>query len=128
MADGYGYEADENPKRKHKWDRDEAGFVKGPGGEIVAKCPSSMTNPEAETLLAGGIPWSAPRWGKTYPQRIYVVYKGVVFRATPTNPGRSYHGFPELREKLPPDRALHVLLERRADELGCGDEVRAWLR
>lgn len=61
----------------------------------------------AQMLLDTGIEWSPKMWDQTYPQRIYCVWDGVLYRATPTIPGRSYHGFPEYPSRFPPgNRAL----------------------
>ena len=64
-----------------------------------------------------------------YPTRIYVVHDGVVYRAKPTNPGVSYHAFPETSEelqKLP--RATLRAIRERADALGCLVQVNRWIR
>ena len=122
------YEPDENPKRKHHWSRDEAGFVTV-GGIFVGKCPSGMTLAQAQTLLDSGIEWSPRAWGDTYPQRIYCVWEGVLYRATITNPGRSYHGFPEHPSKFPPgNRLLRTQILELARQRDCERELRAWMR
>jgi hypothetical protein len=56
------------------------------------------------------------------------VHQGVVYRATPTNPGRSYHGFPESERELQrlPRHVRHQILER-AKILDCEEEVRRCL-
>jgi len=94
----------------------------------VSKCPSDLTVADAEQMLNAGIEWSSARWPNDHPQRIYAVLDGVVYRATPTNPGVSYHGFPELIESLPPDRALRVRLLAAAKAQECEAEVSTWLR
>jgi hypothetical protein len=123
------YEPDETPKRKHHWARNEAGFVKV-GNIRIGKCPANLTIEDAERLLNVGVPWSPRGWTKNFPERIYCVHDGWVFRATVTRPGSSYHGFPELREKLPPDRRLHEELLRKARTLGVESErrVKQWLQ
>lgn len=79
------YEPDEDPKRKHHWTQDEAGFVTV-GAIFVGKCPSSMSIQLAQTLLNTGIEWSPKMWAEPYPQRMYCVWDGVLYRATPTIP------------------------------------------
>jgi hypothetical protein len=79
------YEPDEDPKRKHHWTQDEAGFVTV-GAIFVGKCPSSMSIQLAQTLLNTGIEWSPKMWAEPYPQRMYCVCDGVLYRATPTIP------------------------------------------
>jgi hypothetical protein len=121
------YETDEEPKRKHHWKNEWAGTVVV-HGVVISKCPSGLTRSEAEDMLNTGIPWSSPKWRNPYPQRIYAVREGVVYRATPTNPGVSYHGFPELIDSLPPDRELRNELLARAKIEGREVEVAAWLQ
>lgn len=123
------YRADENPKRKHHWNEPRAGFVIE-GGENVGKCPCTISRDLAEHLLNDqGIVWNNPRLPSgTYPGRIYVVHEGVVYRATPTIAGVSYHAFPELPERL---RGLPKKVRERilglAENLGCRKEVQAWM-
>ena len=123
------YEPDENPKRKHHWNRDRAGFVTV-GRIRVGKCPATMDPSGAQMLLDDAIPYFPPRWDRPYPQRLYAVSDGVVYRAAPTNPGTSYHGFPEHPSMFPrAGNARDVkrqLLERAAQQ-GCEREVRRWM-
>jgi hypothetical protein len=95
----------ENPDRKHKrgWDKPSPDFVEV-NGELVGKCPTTITVEMATKLLNLGIPYFPPRWPRAYPERIYNIYEGQLYRATPTVPGVSYHGFPEhptKAQKLP---------------------------
>jgi hypothetical protein len=120
------YEPDETPKKKHHWAKDHAGFVEV-GNVLVGKCPSEMTISEAQDLLNAGAGWTPRNWDEDYPKRIYTVKDGVVYRATPTRPGYSYHGFPEIRRQLPTDRSLHEAILALAREDGSEEEVRAWL-
>ena len=63
-------ESDENPKRKHHWDKDHAGFVEV-GPNRVGKCPATMNPSDAQALLDDAIPYCHPRWSRPYPQRLY---------------------------------------------------------
>ena len=123
------YESDENPKRKHHWDKDQAGFVEV-GPNRVGKCPAAMNPSDAQALLDGAIPYFPPRWSRPYPQRLYAVSEGVVYRASPANPGTSYHGFPEHPSAFPRTGSAgdvkRQLLER-ARQQGCEREVRRWM-
>lgn len=122
------YETDEDPKRKHHWQNDYAGFVVI-GQNYVGKCPSSMTLAAAQDKLNQGIPWSPRNWRREHPQRIYVVDSGVLFRATPTNPGRSYHGFPEHYSRFPnASQQLRRDVLALARTLDCEDKLREWMR
>lgn len=126
----YAYEPDETPKRKHHWDKDEAGFDED-GAGFVGKCPTSITIPVAQELLDGAIPWFPARGDKAYPQRLYAIRKGVLYRATPTNPGRSYHGFPEHYSRFVKgtgSRELREQLLTRARTEGCEQELREWMK
>src|SRR5438128_928968 len=93
--DRWKYEPDEIPKKKHHWDLDSPGFVVV-GGMEVGKCPSGLSLHKAEEILATGIEFFPVGHRHSWPKRIDVVHEGAVYRAVPTNPGVSYHGFPEL--------------------------------
>jgi hypothetical protein len=120
------YDVGETPKRRHHWDRGYADFVEYQCG-IVGKCPNNISNAEAERLLNQGIEWSPPNWEPAYPSRIYVVHNGAVYRAKPTNPGVSYHGFPETGENLRklPGSVKKQIMES-AQNQGCEEQVRRW--
>ena len=86
------YAPDEQPKRKHGWHKDEAGFV-DQDGVPVGKCPKGLSMEEAERLLNEGIPFD-PTGSGALPRAIYAIRGGVLYRAVPTV-GVWYHGFPE---------------------------------
>ncbi len=118
-------------RRKHKWTEPRADIVDDPeSGAPVGKCPSTLTQEDAERLLNGGIPYSPPGWDKSWPKQIFNVHEqdGVVYVARPTLGGVSYHGYPANPRKrdVPPDVA--ALLRRRAAELGCMEEFDTWMR
>jgi hypothetical protein len=120
----------ESPDRKHKrgWNQPEPGFV-NERGELVGKCPTTISPQLAEELLNEGLCFSDERWSHQYPERIYNIYDGQLYRATPTNPGVSYHGFPEHPKRameLP--RELKDRILQLAREKGCEAEVRRCLK
>lgn len=120
----------ENPDRKHKraWDKPVPGFVHE-GGEIVGKCPTTISPQLAANLLNDGIEFSPERWPHSYPQRIYNVHEGQLYRATPTVPGVSYHGFPENPQRamtLPRELKERILELARAKD--CEAEVNRCLK
>lgn len=121
------YEPDENPKKKHAWGKLEAGFVRH-GERLVGKCPSDLSNEDAERLLNEGIPEIAARPRVDYPARIWAIHDGVLYKARPTNRGKSYHGCPaspDEFERLDDDMRDAIL--QRARELGQERELRKWL-
>jgi hypothetical protein len=108
--------------------RTRPGFVTV-GAIFVGKCPGNMSMQFAQMLLNTGIGWSPKMWSEPYPQRIYCVWGGVLYRATPTIPGRSYHGFPEHPSKFPPgNRVLRGQIIELARERDCEQELRAWMQ
>lgn len=123
---GWRYEPDERPKRKHGWDKNEAGFVEE-DGVPVGKCPKNMSIAEAEALLNEGVPLGADG-GDSAPRRIYAIHGGVLYRAVPTNPGVSYHGFPELPASFwrLPRRSRERVFEY-ARKRNMEKALRAWL-
>jgi hypothetical protein len=125
------YEPDEDPKEKHHWANQHAGFETDRDGELVGKCPSGLSLKAAEDLINSedrAIEWRPRGWRRRYPQRIYVIHNGVLYRATPTNPEVSYHGFPAHSSRFP-KRAQKLRKEilRKARELECEPEVKEWM-
>ena len=96
----YLYEPEQNPKRKHHWPHPEPILIRI-DNEWIGKCPAGVTLEEAEALLNQGVSWSPENWPHQHPKRIYLLRQGIVYRATPTIPGVSYHAFPERAGGLP---------------------------
>ncbi|MBF0134322.1 MAG: hypothetical protein HQL75_17265 [Magnetococcales bacterium] len=113
-------------RRKHQWDKDEAGFDPPDIPGSPGKCPSSVTNVPglAERLLQEGIPWPPTT---EHPESVYNVHQGVVYRAVPTVVGKSYHGFPEKeqRGRRVPSDVLEELAVR-ADKAGEFRKFKDW--
>lgn len=122
------YEPDESPYPKHKGKSSKPQFVKK-GDEIVSLCPNTISRAQAEAALNSGFPFSTARDNSDHPSRIYAVINGVVYRATPSNPGVSYHGFPELAEKFRPyyGRLKHEIMKLAVQD-GSEEEVEKWLK
>lgn len=76
---------------KHRWTKDEAGFVQH-GSDSIGKCHSSITQEVAQGMLNQGVPYKAP--GATTVEHIYTTYRGVIYEAAPTQHGVSFHGYP----------------------------------
>lgn len=115
-------------KKKHAWSKDEAGFepsAKGP----VGKCHKSITQAKAEELLNTGFPEYED--DDPVPNRIFNVYRGVVYEARRTEYGRSFHGFPwrgdgVIGRRIP--ARIVKELELRAEENNDLRELRKWMK
>ncbi len=116
------YDAGDN-RHKHHWKNNYAGF-ENRNSEWIGKCPKKMTGESAEKLLNDGIPVHNPRNDIGCPNEIFNVHEGVIYRAVPTLPGKSYHAFPEINMPL----EIEIRLLRRAGEKGCRKELQKWLK
>lgn len=125
------WEYEPGPRRKHKWSENRAGFEEVAEGRKIGKCPSSIDDEEAERLLNQGVDGTSAVSGRAdtdYPNNIYTVDEyGVVYRATPTRPGESYHGFPAGDERKVSRRVKDALLDL-AEEKDCRKELKRWMR
>jgi hypothetical protein len=110
---------------KHKNWRGE--HFNAEAGRPVGQCPPEFhqVSELAGRLLNDGIPWNNPGDKRATPHYVYNVYKGVVYEATRTEPGKSYHGYP-FRGRLP--RVVLTRLEAIAEAQGCLHQMRRWLR
>lgn len=124
----WSYQPEEAPKRKHYWENNYAGFVHQ-GALRTAKCPKDLSRKQIEDAMDRAIEWRPARWPHRYPKRLYTIIDGIVYRATPTVPGRSYHGFPEHPEYLADRRLKGVResLEEMAQQLDCSRDYRLWM-
>lgn len=119
------WEYDPGERRgKHRWNHNFPGFVTL-SGKLVGKCSSDITKEIAKRLINTGVPYVSPRSNSGYPQYIYNVYRGAVYVARPTIPGRSYHGHPM---KGPVPRGIVAQLTTKAEREGTLDEFRKWLK
>jgi hypothetical protein len=114
-------------RRKHCWDKDEAGFhssLKGP----IGKCHASITNEIAVNLLRNGVIYTAP--GSSFVEHVYAVYRGTIYEAAPTQLGKSFHGYPwrgDLGAGPLPPRILKKL-RQLATQQECIEEFEQWLK
>lgn len=112
-------------RKKHRWSNPYPGFETLPCGTWVGKCPSDITNEEAEDLINQGVEESSGVGDEVHPDMIFVVRDRYVYRAYPTQAGVSYHAFPdcprELR-KLP--KSIRVKILAQAEAKGFGEHVR----
>lgn len=125
-AQTWVYERGEG-RRKHCWNSAEPGFVPGKRG-AVGKCSNLITDPVAQTLLRTGFylpPDEDENLGGWFPDQVFNVYHGAVYVAVPTQPGKSYHGYPH-QGRLP--KIVVASLRARAEQDGCLHELERWLK
>ena len=124
----YRYETGER-RFKHKWKQKTAGFERS-GTGYVGKCPSDVTHEIAEERLNAGIPVYDSE-ESVWPSKIYTIFRGVVYEAVPTNPGRSYHAYP-WRGDLPGRRPLVRWVRKRLRDLAIEwnelSEYKEWMK
>lgn len=123
----YAYDPGEH-RPKHRGATAQASFRQD-GTALVGQCPCDLTQAEAQTLLAQGVP--DPVLDESgHPQRIYAVHHGVVYEAQPTRPGYSYHDYPWRgrpgHNRLP--RPVKRELKARAERSGHLREFNDWLK
>jgi hypothetical protein len=111
-------------RRKHKWEKDYAGF-EVEGGLEVGKCPTTVSLELAAQLLNTGVGWTNPNMPSEHPRNIYNVHEGVVYKAAITLAGVSYHGFP-CKGQVP--REVVTRLTQLAAQKKCSKEFEAWLK
>jgi hypothetical protein len=114
-------------RKKHRWNNPFPGFEQLAGGVWVGKCPSDVTNEEAERLLNEGVAESSglSEDPNDCPDVIFLIRGTWVYRAYPTQPGVSYHAFPACPrdlKRLPKSIRLKIL--ELANRKGCGEHVR----
>lgn len=116
-------------RNKHRWNKDEAGFVPSQKG-AVGKCPNSITEEIAEQILKNGIPYYE-QVEDEYPSKIYSVYNGVIYEAVPTIPKKSWHGYP-WRGDLPGRNSLSRKMKKQLKEIAAKEnylkEYEQWLK
>lgn len=114
---------------KHRWNKDQADFCPGAKG-AVGKCHNSITEKVAEDLLRGGFPYCENNDDQS-PSKIYAVYKGAIYEAVPTVPGKSWHGYPwrgDLKGRSPLPRRIKRNLKEQAEQAGYLEEFERWLK
>ncbi len=112
-------------RQKHKWSNDYAGF-EVEGRIEVGKCPTIITQGLAKKLLNEGVEWNNPNMPPSNsPRNIYNVHEGVVYKATITLTGVSYHGYP-CKGQVP--REVVTQLKALAARKNCSKELEAWLK
>jgi hypothetical protein len=112
-------------RSKHRWSYDRADFRPGDRGP-VGKCHRSITETVAASLLHNGLVEDSPYCDAPHdPDCIYNVYRGVPYVAVPTQPGKTYHGYP-WRGRM--SATIRRRLRERAVADGYGREFDRWLK
>lgn len=127
MVTQWRYERGEG-RYKHRWNKDEAGFVPEDKG-MVGKCPESITEELATKILNQGVPYFDDP-DDQIPAKIYSVYKGVIYEAVPTQLGISWHGYPwrgDLKGRRPLPAKIIRKLRQQSEESGYTREFEQWL-
>lgn len=116
------------PKPKHGWSENYAGFVEKDGKKI-GKCPNDMRPGVPERLLNNGVDGTSAKSAhdKDWPENIYAVHEGVVYRAVPTRGGHSYHGFPAGDQRKVSGPVKDKIL-KQARQKDCEKQVKRWMR
>src|SRR5438874_888350 len=95
------YEADPTHRAKHRGSMPEARIEQDSDGHLVGKCSSEIDDIIANNLFAEGVPWSPRTHRSPLPLSVFNTYKGVPYRAHRRGSTRFYHGFPEVKNRIP---------------------------
>ncbi|MBF0250876.1 MAG: hypothetical protein HQL35_09645 [Alphaproteobacteria bacterium] len=100
---------------------------KAQNGEVVGKCPASMSEEHKSELLVQAIPYiTEPPYSADFPKRLFVVDQdGTIYTGQTTEPGKSYHGYPYAG---PIGRRLKEALRKMARKKGCEGEFNQWIK
>lgn len=132
-----GYVYDPTPGRvKHRWDKNYAGFI-DVKGKSTGKCPNDIRLSEAQRLLNEAVEPERLRQQRensddsfssvVYPQRLYNVFRGVVYEAWGDGATPYYHGYPARHLKRLPKDVVEEL-KRRAEACGHGRAFEKWMK
>lgn len=115
-------------RTKHCGTAERAEFVQD-GSAYIGKCPITLSKTEAQNLLQHGIPEHTDT-AASHPERIFAYHQGVIYVAVPTEPGKSYHGYPWRgrpgNNRVPP--AILVQLKQIANQQGESKLLSDWLK
>jgi hypothetical protein len=100
-------------------------FDNGDPKKWIGKCPCDLSEAERDRLLNEAV--AAPNGDRelSAPKRLYAVHEGAIYEAQTSDGGVTYHGYP-YRGKL--SNPILTKLERLADQNGCADAFRAWVK
>ena len=114
-------------RNKHRWAKDEAGFVEV-NGSSIGKCHKSINQEVAQKLLNDGIVYNAP--GSEKIEHIYATYRGIIYEAAPTQPDHSFHGYPWRGNQGQPALPKRIIkkLRQQAKQNNFSNEFDQWLK
>lgn len=121
------YEPDESHREKHHGDSPEPKLMEDDDGHPIGKCSRDIDLGLAQELLDSGIEWR-PRSDRRspWPDSIFNVFRGVPYRAHRRGKTRYYHGFPDVKRRIP--KAVRDELRERAIAEGTVEAFDAWMR
>lgn len=120
---------DPTPGRpKHRWKKNIAGFQKQ-GGRLVGKCPQDIKLSEATELLQTAVPDRRTAFDVDYlyPKNLYIVFRGVIYRAVGGEYNNSYHAFP-CNNVSRLDAGILAELRQRAESSGYIKQFERWVK
>ncbi|HMR09879.1 MAG TPA: hypothetical protein PKA88_29075 [Polyangiaceae bacterium] len=123
------YEPDMSHREKHRGESSAAQLVEDNDGRPLGKCSNEIDADKAQELLDGGIRWSpasSQGRGSPLPTFVFNTYKGVPYRAHRRGRTRFFHGFPDVKNRIP--RTVRDQLRERAVDEGEEDAFDAWMR
>lgn len=123
------YEPDPSHREKHRGDSPDAQLGEDHDGRPLGKCSNEIDTTLAQRLLDEGIPWSptaSQRRRSPWPKSVFNTYKGVPYRAHRRGKTPYFHGFPDVKNRIP--RAVREELRARAVAEGEEDAFDAWMR
>lgn len=119
------YEPDPSHTHKHRGSTPDAMIVADVDGRPLGKCSSEIDRTTAQRLLDTGIAWSPSSHRSPLPHSVFNVYKGVPYRAHPRGRTRFYHGFPDVRNRIP--ASIRALLRALAAAEDAEDAFDRWM-
>jgi hypothetical protein len=91
----------------------------------LSKCSAEIDKTLAQRLLDTGIAWSPSSHRSPLPHSVFNTYKGIPYRAHRRGRTRFYHGFPDVRNRIPV--AVREQLRALAAEEGAEDAFDHWM-
>lgn len=120
------YDPDLNHREKHRGTSAVARVTEDEDGALVGKCSSEIDTELAQRLLDEGVRWSPATDRSPIPKYVFNTYKGVPYRAHRRGNTRNYHGFPDVKNRIP--RAVRDQLRALATKEGAQAEFDNWMQ